>query len=205
MKIRSNLTFIATFALLTGPSASFADDSALVRGLIGGIFQTMQQQAQQRPAYNDGQRQFRVEDEAAERLYFRQEIQKRLNMLGYNAGYPDGSFGSQTRSAIAAFQSGIGHSATGKISENEIAILYDKTNGPTIAGTPQQSAKSVQSAISPQPQETSPVSLAPVATLDPIAAAPTEANIISSAQKAPAGDNDTTISLQPSIPLPASQ
>ena len=40
-------------------------------------------------------------------------IQRRLNELGYNAGTPDGLFGSKTRAAIQAFQKAIGISVDG--------------------------------------------------------------------------------------------
>lgn len=213
MKNWRNLAFVITFSLFTTPSVSFADDSALMRGLIGGIFQTMQQQAQQPPAYNGDAQQFRVEDEAAERLHFRQEIQRRLNLLGYKAGYPDGRFGPQARSAIAAFQSDIGRKATGKITENEIAILYEKTNNPAVVSIPQQNAKPIQpTAVVSEPpekqqQETAPIiSLEPVERLEP-ASAPAPASVptnsSANAPKAAANNDDAPISIQPTLALPS--
>lgn len=210
-KLRNSLIF----ALFAVPSVSLADDSALVQGLIGGILQTMTQQgqqAQQRPIYNGNRAPFRVQDQDAERLNFRQEIQRRLNILGYNAGYPDGHFGPQSRSAIASFQTSIGHSPTGKITEGEIAILYDKTNGSPAGLTTQQDASTPQPPASPQLQETqqgsAPLTLAPVATLEPSVPAPSPTTTAAAKSLSPVTSNPSqdgaTISIQPSIALPPS-
>lgn len=64
---------------------------------------------------------------AAQAREYRREIQRRLNFLGYDAGVVDGIFGRRTELAIARFQSDIGSSPTGRITENEISQLYAMT------------------------------------------------------------------------------
>ncbi|RUM06401.1 peptidoglycan-binding domain-containing protein [Rhizobium chutanense] len=120
-------------ALLCGLVSPFAtqavaDDRGVVFGIVGALTQQAIQQADQPRMEEPPQRVFRVQDEEAERLAFRQEIQRRLNLLGFDAGYPDGRFGGKTRNAIASFQESIGRPVTGKITESEVAALYDQTN-----------------------------------------------------------------------------
>ncbi|SDR08738.1 peptidoglycan-binding domain-containing protein [Pseudovibrio sp. Tun.PSC04-5.I4] len=60
-----------------------------------------------------------------------QDTQTRLNMLGFNAGRPDGVSGRRTRNAIKQFQYSIGEYASGRLDNRQIARLYELT-------TPQQ-------------------------------------------------------------------
>lgn len=69
----------------------------------------------------------RANDEAR---ILRMEIQRRLNLLGFDAGSPDGVFGPRSRRAIAAYQNSIGVTPTGNITEGEIAQLYQLTDQP---------------------------------------------------------------------------
>ncbi len=62
-----------------------------------------------------------------------QDIQLRLNMLGFDTGTPDGVSGRRTRNAIRQFQISIGAYANGKLDNRQIAKLYELT-------TPQQPA-----------------------------------------------------------------
>jgi len=145
MRFRKTAIFIISISTCLAFSPALANDD-LVRGIFGiiaaGVGQGIQnQQTQQRQRqFEEEQQQFTVENEAAERRALRAEIQRRLNLLGFNAGYPDGSFGRQTRQAIADFQGKMGHRATGKISEAEIAVLYqnttDRSQNSQIAASP---------------------------------------------------------------------
>ncbi|MFS8181745.1 peptidoglycan-binding domain-containing protein [Pseudovibrio denitrificans] len=62
-----------------------------------------------------------------------QDVQARLNMLGFDAGTPDGVSGRRTRNAIRQFQISIGAPASGKLNNSQIAKLYELTS-------PQQAA-----------------------------------------------------------------
>ncbi|MDD7908503.1 peptidoglycan-binding domain-containing protein [Pseudovibrio exalbescens] len=66
------------------------------------------------------------------------DIQNRLNVLGYNAGTPDGIVGRKTRGAINAFQTDKGFPATGTLNDEELALLYQLT-------TPTNNAESTSS------------------------------------------------------------
>lgn len=55
------------------------------------------------------------------------DLQVRLNALGYAAGKPDGIAGKNTRAAIEAFQRSLGHTATGRLSNQEVAELVSQT------------------------------------------------------------------------------
>ncbi len=122
----------------------------LVRGLLGLgtaiiINQAAQQNQQQR--YQGGVRRApapgQYGDEVAKRVAAKREIQRRLNMLGFQAGQPDGSYGPQTRDAIAAFQRSVGHRPTGKITEQEITLLYQRSDGAMASGGGQDNGNGV--------------------------------------------------------------
>ncbi|WP_193775963.1 MULTISPECIES: peptidoglycan-binding domain-containing protein [unclassified Pseudovibrio] len=93
-----------------------------------------------------------------------QDIQLRLNMLGFDVGTPDGVSGRRTRNAIRQFQISIGAYANGKLDNRQIAKLYELT-------TPQQPAAPTPVAAStPAPVAVvapAPVIAAPVATAAP--------------------------------------
>lgn len=93
-----------------------------------------------------------------------QDIQLRLNMLGFDVGTPDGVSGRRTRNAIRQFQISIGAYANGKLDNRQIAKLYKLT-------TPQQPAAPTPVATStPAPVAVvapAPVIAAPVATAAP--------------------------------------
>lgn len=136
----------ALVAGLANPVAAYANDE-LVRGLIGLganiILNEAQRQNQDRTyqqpqrTYQQPQRVYRgraVAEDDVEKAQLRAEVQRRLNALGFDAGYPDGVYGPKTRRAIADFQRSLGRRGDGKISSEEIAILYDRTNGFAGAG-----------------------------------------------------------------------
>jgi peptidoglycan hydrolase-like protein with peptidoglycan-binding domain len=131
---RGILTAMAMTAATTG-SALANDD--LVRGLMGlgaAIIINESQRDRARPQYRPRNREpsaaYRArQQERAEQREARAEIQRRLNVLGFDAGYPDGVFGPRTRRAIARFQESVGQQPDGKISEDEIALLYQRSDG----------------------------------------------------------------------------
>lgn len=132
----SSLIFLSTLAF---PIAVQAGSDELVRGIFGIIGGAMQQgiQNQQNQQYQGqngySQGGYRLgQDEEAERRAARAEIQRRLNLLGFDAGVPDGVFGSRTRLAIAQFQRSIGAAPDGKISRNQIAALYQQTDNGAV-------------------------------------------------------------------------
>lgn len=129
MKNRIKPYQVALISALSLPNSAQAGNDDLVRGIFGIIGGVMQQELQnQRPrGYPQGG--YRVgQDEEAERIAARAEIQRRLNLLGFDAGVPDGVFGSRTRQAIAQFQRSIGAVPDGKISRGQIATLYQQTD-----------------------------------------------------------------------------
>ncbi len=81
----------------------------------------------------------------------------RLNMLGFDAGTPDGVSGRRTRQAIRHFQISIGAYASGKLDNRQIARLYELTS-------PQQ----------PVATAVAPVVAAPVITAPTASAATTQ-------------------------------
>ncbi|MEM8794860.1 MAG: peptidoglycan-binding domain-containing protein [Pseudomonadota bacterium] len=56
------------------------------------------------------------------------DIQNRLNVLGHNAGAPDGIIGKNTRRAIRSFQGGNGLAVTGRLTNPDIALLYQQSD-----------------------------------------------------------------------------
>ncbi|KZL26561.1 peptidoglycan-binding domain-containing protein [Pseudovibrio sp. WM33] len=55
------------------------------------------------------------------------DVQYRLNLLGYNAGFPDGVAGKRTLRAIGRFQSTLGYVATGRLTQSQLEELYTRT------------------------------------------------------------------------------
>lgn len=108
----------------------------LLRGIIGlggaVILNEMQKNNTRNAAPRQGGSytgQNAAASKAAEARELRKEVQRRLNALGFDAGYPDGVYGPRTRRAMADFQRSIGRTPDGKISAEEIEILYAQTNG----------------------------------------------------------------------------
>ncbi len=96
-----------------------------------------------------------------------QDIQMRLNMLGFDAGTPDGVSGRRTRQAIRHFQISIGAYASGKLDNRQIARLYELT-------TPQQPVATVTTPVMAAPVVAAPVVAAPVVVAPVATAAPTQ-------------------------------
>lgn len=60
------------------------------------------------------------------------EIQINLNRLGYDSGKEDGLLGEKTKDAIRAFQSTLGISSTGRVSEELLLLLKARTGDDKI-------------------------------------------------------------------------
>ncbi|WP_430512156.1 caspase family protein [Pannonibacter phragmitetus] len=79
-----------------------------------------------------------TEDEAAWSRLKRREVQLRLNLAGYDAGTPDGVFGSRSRAAIKEWQSYNEYEQTGSMSEEEYELLKEQTQAEFRAAMAQQ-------------------------------------------------------------------
>lgn len=79
----------------------------------------------------------------------RASVQRRLNQLGYNAGPVDGVYGDQTRAAMASFQRRIGDRATGRLTSEQVAVLYDSTKPGQTDYTPQSSVEVIPARADP--------------------------------------------------------
>lgn len=141
MKMLHKAVVCSAMALTGFPGIAHANDD-VVRGVIGlgtAIIlnemnrnrQAQQPPKAQRPRQGSSNRSVRRQPTAEELAVVesRKEVQRRLNMLGFNVGTADGIYGPRTRNAIASFQSSIGHSPSGRITEEQIAILHQQTGG----------------------------------------------------------------------------
>ena len=115
---RGALGALAMTVAATGPAVANDD---LVRGLMGlgaAIIINEAQRNQERQQYRPHERNSAAsrarQQERAEQRELRAEIQRRLNVLGFDAGYPDGVFGPRTRRAIARFQEAWGGCRTAR-------------------------------------------------------------------------------------------
>lgn len=124
---------LAVLPLSTAPALA---QQRLVEGIfgIGGalILNEMNQRNRQQQTQN-APRPRQVDPAAAQRAAEEREqmrlVQTRLNTLGFDAGAPDGLSGPRTRGAIADFQASIGHTPTGTITDEQIAMLYEQSTG----------------------------------------------------------------------------
>ncbi|MCM5560290.1 peptidoglycan-binding protein [Pleomorphomonas sp. JP5] len=121
------ISIVTALYLSTSVQASANDGGAIVGGLLG-IFAGAVAADMARKNQRAHERQQYRQQKNAELIAARAEVQRRLNDLGFNAGYPDGVYGPQTRQAIAAFQDSIGANSDGKITKDQIAILYEKSD-----------------------------------------------------------------------------
>jgi peptidoglycan hydrolase-like protein with peptidoglycan-binding domain len=156
MRRKVIVLLLATVAISV-PVATHANDD-LVRGIFGAILGgaiqgaanqgTQQRQGRQYENPENYPGQPRYVDELTE---LRAQIQRRLNALGFIAGYPDGVFGSQTRQAIAQFQRSSGFPVTGKITTAQISALYRKTGGALPSNVASAYDDTQQAAVAPHP------------------------------------------------------
>jgi hypothetical protein len=143
---------LAAIGLVAAMAPAHASERDLVLGIIGAIASGIQQQAareQRQPSPGFVSR----PHEDYERLLLRQEIQRRLGLLGFNPGPADGVFGPRTRQAIAEFQTSIGRNPSGKISEEEIRVLYAMTSNPAAVSVAPPIQLQPSGAISPAQSE----------------------------------------------------
>ncbi|AXS40699.1 peptidoglycan-binding domain-containing protein [Breoghania sp. L-A4] len=139
MLISKKATIAAAILALTTGSAHAGAGEFIAGVAVGAIGKTIIDHAT-RNNNNGGRRQnvrrTTPQESAAsraERARVRQEtveVQTRLGMLGFDPGPVDGAMGRQTRTAIREFQASIGHRVTGRLSEEQLAILYSRTNEP---------------------------------------------------------------------------
>lgn len=178
------LTTMLGAGMLAMPLPAAANDD-LVRGLIGlgtAIIVNEAQKSQpapvrrSQPARTSAPRAVaQTRRDEVEQRESRIEIQRRLNALGFNTGQPDGVFGPRTRSAIAAYQASLGRNPDGRISREEIDLLYAQTGGvagpaPVAAGSfPQLGMPGAPAGTSPFPQ----LGAAPGSSSSPATAFPT--------------------------------
>lgn len=136
---------ISTSLTISAPTPVQADAGDFLGGVgvgVGGtlLYQHIRRNQQRRAAprryYKPRTRysapRYRISDVPADRNQIR-DYQARLNMLGFNAGSPDGIPGPRTRRAVVAFQSSIGSAATGRLSRSDVSVLVQRT---TVAATP---------------------------------------------------------------------
>jgi len=156
-----------------GISGNAHANEQLINGMFGmivnGIQQGMQNQ-QNRMVPPQAGYQAAVDPEAEKRAQ-RAEIQHRLNRLGYDAGAPDGAFGGQTREAIKAFQRSLGAEPTGKITESQVAALYQRSGGMIATDVP-TSPSDGAGAGGPQASQAFVEPATPIAIAPPANAAP---------------------------------
>ncbi len=154
MRKSTKLTSALCLSLAISSTATKADTGDFILGLGAGIVGSAiannanKTQTRTQPRQRTTTRKSRYSSET-------QDIQMRLNMLGFDAGNPDGVSGRRTRNAIRQFQISIGAYASGKLDNRQIAKLYELT-------TPQQPATVVTPVITPV------VTAAPVATPAPV-------------------------------------
>ena len=74
-------------------------------------------------------------DEAARPVAVHVEVQQRLRAMGLLSGTADGVYGEGTRRAIAAWQAGHGRSATGVLSNEDVAMLIPGYGGPSFSAS----------------------------------------------------------------------
>lgn len=152
------LNLLMATVVMSAPVAALANDD-LVRGIFGAILGGAIQGAANQGTQQRQQRQYENSENypvqpgyVDERTELRAQIQRRLNALGFIAGYPDGVFGSQTRQAIAQFQRSSGYPVTGKITTAQVSALYRKTGGALPANVASAyDDTSQQAAAAPRP------------------------------------------------------
>lgn len=76
------------------------------------------------------------------------KVQESLNLLGFDAGRPDGVSGRRTRQAISQFQASIQNPQTGKLTELQKSVLFKQAEQLVAAG-----------AVGNQPQATTPTTV----------------------------------------------
>jgi peptidoglycan hydrolase-like protein with peptidoglycan-binding domain len=75
-------------------------------------------------------------------------MQERLNALGFDAGPPNGDFGTKTQAALAQFQLSHALPASGQLDDQTLAALGLSRNAASAGGT-----AAPQAETTPQPQE----------------------------------------------------
>ena len=120
MKYSTIFGTLITIAMAASP-ASANDD--FVQGLIGGIVGAAI--ANGANAKSTRPRRSSSSGVSSAQRTENKEVQTALNYYGFNAGTPDGVFGSKTRQAVSQYQACLGYSITGKLNSFEKQFLKD--------------------------------------------------------------------------------
>ncbi|WP_316860550.1 peptidoglycan-binding domain-containing protein [uncultured Cohaesibacter sp.] len=98
---------------------------------------------------------------SAEQRAFNKSVQKRLNSLGFNAGYVDGVLGRRSKAAIRSFQTAAGFSASGYLKPDQVSVLFSSDfekelfgNRSPTEGAPVAGEDGYSSSQSPAGQDT---------------------------------------------------
>lgn len=111
--------------------------AALLGGIVGGVIvnEANKNKQRKRTVVHSG-------TYSATRAANR-ETQTSLNYFGFNAGTPDGVFGSRSRAAAAQYQAYMGYPATGRLTQYERDFLVSSYNRALVGGP--QVVKAMQS------------------------------------------------------------
>lgn len=123
-----------------------------------------------------------VKQARAPRNSFNQDVlnqQEALNLLGFDAGRPDGVTGRRTRAAVSQFQAANGLPPTGQFTPQGLALLTQQAAVVSEGGTvgivaPQQVAAPIVPVTSQVPQTAVPDILPQTATVQPVPAQPVQ-------------------------------
>ena len=113
-------------------------------------------------------------DEAARPVAVHVAVQQRLQAMGLLSGAPDGIYGDGTRRAISKWQSAQGRSATGVLTNDEVALLVPGLASPI---PPAAAAPTLLTSV-PPPSAPPPSSVVPAVVAAPVPAAPAPATAI---------------------------
>ncbi len=128
------IPFICLASLPLVPAPAVAQQR-LVEGIfaLGGAMILNEMNERNRGQNTAPRRTQQVDPATAQRAAEEREqmrlVQVRLNTLGFDAGSPDGLSGPKTRRAISDFQASIGMAPTGKLTHEQIAVLYQQSAG----------------------------------------------------------------------------
>lgn len=128
----SIIPLVCLMSLPLAPAPAMAQQR-LVEGIfaLGGAMILNEMNQRNRPQSSTPRR--TADPAAAQRAAEAREqlrlVQIRLNTLGFDAGAPDGLSGPKTRRAISDFQASLGMAPTGTLTNEQIAVLYQQSEG----------------------------------------------------------------------------
>lgn len=134
LNFRRIVPLVCLVSLPLAPAPVIAQQR-LVEGIfaLGGAMVLNEMNQRNRAQGQGSPRPRQVDPAAAQRAAEEREqlrlVQIRLNTLGFDAGVPDGLSGPRTRQAISDFQASVGGAPTGKLTNEQIALLYQQSDG----------------------------------------------------------------------------